>query len=66
LELVRLLLKHNADINAVDDVGWSALHIASSKNYIEICIELINAGVDVNKPERVRHCPVFMTSAFVG
>jgi len=46
-EIVCLLIKHNADINATDNYGNTALMKSSRQNHINCVTELIEAGVDI-------------------
>jgi ankyrin repeat protein len=50
LELVKLLLKHNANPSAFSSqhAGCCGLHIAAEKNYVDVVECLLEAGVDVN------------------
>lgn len=51
LELVKILVKTaDIDINYTDNIGWNALlcHVGSVNININICKELINAGINVN------------------
>ncbi len=40
-KFVELLLQNNANIEALDNIGWSPLHWASNKNNFDIVILLI-------------------------
>jgi ankyrin repeat protein len=52
VEVVRLLLHYGADVNAVDDSGWSALHqaanSASTVGAAQVVRMLLEAGADAN------------------
>ena len=48
-EVARLLLEHNADVNAVDDDSNSALHYAVEQCDEELIKILLDANIDVNK-----------------
>ena len=49
LEIVKLLLKHNANPNRLNDKGDTPLYLAVSKGHIEIVKELLNNGAEVDK-----------------
>lgn len=46
--IVQFLLDQGADINAVDNYGYSALHNASTFGFVEIAELLIRKGAEVN------------------
>ena len=46
-DMVRLLLKNGADLDAKDDCDNNALHIACSKGHADVANRLIKAGCDV-------------------
>ena len=48
VEIVKLLLKHGADVNQVDDCGMSALHESAQRGNLEIVKVLIQNGANVN------------------
>lgn len=43
VDCVRRLLQGKADVNAVEEDGWSALHFASKEGYLEVCKTLLEA-----------------------
>jgi ankyrin repeat protein len=45
---LKKLLAQGEDINVIDNYGYSALHIASSKLYHEIAMLLIHQNINVN------------------
>ena len=53
LELVKLLLKAGADINAKDKNGWTALVWASQSGQTEIEAFLREIGANVNNPNEL-------------
>ena len=48
LELVRLLLDHDADPHAQSDGGWAPLHNAADKGHVDIAALLLEKGANVN------------------
>ncbi len=51
-EIIELLLKHGADIDAETDDGWNALSSAALGNHVEAVKTLIAHGADPNKKNR--------------
>ena len=49
LESVRLLLVRGSDINAVDDVGYSALHLCAEHGNYGLIEYLVNHNARVNQ-----------------
>ncbi|KAK8877584.1 ankyrin repeat protein [Apiospora arundinis] len=47
-EMLRLLLQHGANVNAVSDGGWKPLHNAAQKGLTSIVDILLKAGADIN------------------
>ncbi len=47
LELVRLLLANRADVNAIQEGGWTALHAAAQNGDTEMALLLISLGARV-------------------
>ena len=43
-EFVYLLLSHNANFNAEDNDGATALHHAAKNGHAKVCLDLIEAG----------------------
>ncbi|KAJ7173958.1 ankyrin repeat-containing domain protein [Mycena crocata] len=48
-DIVRFLVDKQAEVDVVDNSGWTPLHIAVSAGHDEIVQELVGAGADVNK-----------------
>jgi ankyrin repeat protein len=48
LEEVTHLLQSNPDLNVFDDISYTPLHHAASKEHVEIVKVLLRAGADVN------------------
>jgi ankyrin repeat protein len=48
---INLLLVRGADINKIDDCGYSAIHLAAEHGYHEICQILLDAGAKVDYRE---------------
>ena len=46
--IVKLLIRHNANVNIVDNVGYNALIFAASEGKIDIVKMLIKANINVN------------------
>lgn len=47
-EMVSLFLSHHADIEATDEYGWRALHVACYQGHTDIVRILIEAGANVH------------------
>ena len=54
-EVVRMLLKHNADTNARDSSGWTPLHIATFCGRVDIVRLLLNHGADPKAGDKNHH-----------
>ncbi|KAJ7470803.1 ankyrin repeat-containing domain protein [Mycena latifolia] len=48
-DIVRFLIDKEAEVDLVDNSGWTPLHIAVSAGHDDIVQELVGAGADVNK-----------------
>lgn len=57
-DFTAFLLEHGADLDAVDEWGWSALHLASARGDAESLKLLLDAGADgearTSSPQRLR------------
>jgi ankyrin repeat protein len=68
VEIVRLLIAHNADVNAVDDLGKTPLHDVSrgvdesQENGIGVARLLLDHGADVNAKTRLGYTPLSLVS----
>ena len=52
-DCVKLLIEHNADVDAVDRDGNSGLHLAVLYNHPKIIRLLTERGANVNKQNKV-------------
>lgn len=52
VECIRRLLWANAEVNAIEEDGWSALHFASKEGHLEVCGTLLQARADT----QLRNC----------
>jgi hypothetical protein len=60
---VCFLLKRGANVHQRDKDGWTALHNASSKGFIDIAQALLEKGeADINARSKMGHTPLSMTS----
>jgi ankyrin repeat protein len=48
LEVVRVLVEHNVEINALDDEGQTPFHVASKSSHVNIVLLLLGHSLDVN------------------
>ena len=48
-DLVRLLIEHEADVDAVDDQGRTPFHFAAGTGVVDVAWALVVAGCDVNR-----------------
>lgn len=58
INMVNLLLKFGADVNAVDDDGITALHWAAAYGLTMVARILINAGANVNTKDKFSITPL--------
>ncbi|KAH9007721.1 ankyrin repeat-containing domain protein [Lactarius pseudohatsudake] len=61
-ELVRMLLTHNADINARNDIGHTPLHAASNNGHVDIARFLLDHGADPKARGEDRSTPLHWAS----
>ncbi|KAJ6596035.1 ankyrin repeat-containing domain protein, partial [Mycena sp. CBHHK59/15] len=59
-EISRFLIDKNAEVDVVDNSGWTPLHIAASAGHEEIVQELVGAGADVNKKNNKGITPLYV------
>lgn len=59
-KLVELFLASKFDVNKIDHIGFTALHIASLRNYPEIVKILINAKAKIDKVNKEGQTPLFI------
>ena len=62
LEIVQMLLEHNADIHAQNDMGNTALHIAASHGRTNVLQLLLNHGADLNAKDNKGSTPLHHSS----
>jgi len=59
LEIVNLLLEHNADVNKASDSGGTPLSAAAWCGHLEIVKLLIEHNADVNRADKVGYTPLY-------
>lgn len=64
-DIVRILIKHGADVIAQDKTHLTPMHIASSHCFAEIVQLLIEHGADVNAQNESHMTPLHMVSSWV-
>jgi len=57
--VIRLLLQHGADVAAVDDVGYTALHASAGNGHLTATKMLTEAGANVDSPNEDGLTPLF-------
>lgn len=62
---ITLLSEKKSDLNAVDDLGATALHYAAQKNHIDCAIILIKRGADSDIGDSLGRTPMIW-AAFDG
>ncbi|KAJ1439143.1 ankyrin repeat-containing domain protein, partial [Ochromonadaceae sp. CCMP2298] len=45
-EIVRILIAAKAEINATNDLGFTALFYAAQRSFLDICTLLVDSGAD--------------------
>jgi ankyrin repeat protein len=62
LKAARILLQHNADIEAQDIDGWTPLHSASACGHPSLARLLLGYGVNVNARDKHGSTPLHLAS----
>lgn len=63
LEMVRCLIELGANVNAIDDQGFVALHSVANIDFVELAVILIEAGADVNIKDPCGRSPLYFSVA---
>jgi len=53
VDVVRLLVRHGADLNVYDDDGQTPLHIACRHNNVQVLHELVSGGADLRSVDHL-------------
>ncbi|KAH8980408.1 ankyrin repeat-containing domain protein [Lactarius akahatsu] len=61
--MMRLLIRHGADVTAQDDAHSTPLHLASSKGSVETVEMLIQHGADVNAQNGDQSTPLHLAAS---
>ena len=57
MEVVRLLIREGADVNAQDHRQFTALHLAAANNNNEVCMVLAHKGCDLSARDALQRRP---------
>ncbi|TFK73285.1 ankyrin, partial [Pluteus cervinus] len=60
LDIARYLIDQQAEVNKVDNSGWTPLHIAVSAGHLDVVQELLGAGADVNRKNDKGITPLYV------
>lgn len=63
LEIVRLLISHNADVNAHSSTGNTPLMFACTGGHLEVVKELLGHGANVEEQNENGHTPLMEAAA---
>ena len=58
MECVNLLLVRGADVDAVDDIGYTAMHLCAERGYLDLMLLLLQHGARVRFTEVKRDVTV--------
>ena len=64
VDVVRILVAHRADVNAINHVGLSALMKAANPGHAEIIRILIDGGAHINAADRHGYTPLMRAAAY--
>ena len=63
IEIVKALIKADADVNQSDNEGTTPLHVAASKGYKDLVKALIGADADVNQSDNEGTTPLHVAAS---
>jgi len=63
IDTVKLLVERGADVNAVGQYGWTALHAATYQGLTEVIDYLVSKGADVNQMDVFGQTPLSISLA---
>lgn len=58
LEIVKLMIKKNTNLNHADSSGWTPLHIAAMHNDLEMVKILVHKGANMNAKDFCYNTPL--------
>jgi ankyrin repeat protein len=62
LQLIKKLINDGIDVNLLDEIGYTALHWASTNNNLELVDILIKAGANVNSSDCIGRIALHIAS----
>ena len=63
IEVAKLLVEHGADVHAVGQFGWTALHAAAYQGLNDVIEYLVGKGADVNEMDAFGQTPLSIALA---
>ena len=59
-EIVEELLQHGAEMNSINDVGWTPVNSAAGRGHVKVAIRLLNANAKVDLSNYEPGCKLWL------